>query len=555
MRAKRYCPACHARFYRRIYLSIFCGAIVLIAASMVTAYQRNQPLLRSGPAVVGLLLILQYLLVIPHELGHAVAARFFGYSNIRILIGAGKPLFSFRLFGFDWLLNRVPAGGLTYAKPHPENNTRAKWILFVAGGLAVNGVFLLCARLLKDTQFYQNSHVNPSLALFINVFIWSNFIVIAENIVPLTFQAPFGPHATDGKLLFDAIFYWTRIPARTSDENIPRWSVWAARALKGLMVVFLCLCLPLLAGCALFVLFGSYQQGGPFAHIGFGGFLLLLTAILGQYIYRILFQPVATKRTKQRVPLAHEWVAIILKSRSSRETSGLVTSVQQQIRNGKYEEAAAKCEEYLSAFPGDLKLLVLQAVALSQADDYPALACIYDKLLEQITPKNVPAYSGVYAAKITLMMLHRKDTTEFTPEIEKLLALAISDALKASYLDQIACAYFHGNIKETIPVAEFCIQEALKLAPGSFTLKGTLGALLVEEGKLDEGEPLLRECHDRSPEHPDQGISGVYLALIAEQRGEYKLARKLARQSIILYSEDWLKRKVDALLARIEAKK
>jgi membrane-associated protease RseP (regulator of RpoE activity) len=38
------------------------------------------------------LVIVQWFMILPHELGHAIAARLFGYTQIRILIGMGKIL-------------------------------------------------------------------------------------------------------------------------------------------------------------------------------------------------------------------------------------------------------------------------------------------------------------------------------------------------------------------------------------------------------------------------------------------------------------------------------
>jgi membrane-associated protease RseP (regulator of RpoE activity) len=66
-----------------------------------------------------LICLLQYFLVIPHELGHALVARFWGYEQIRIFVGWGKPLFAGNFLGFPWMFRMVPFGGVTTAKPGP----------------------------------------------------------------------------------------------------------------------------------------------------------------------------------------------------------------------------------------------------------------------------------------------------------------------------------------------------------------------------------------------------------------------------------------------------
>ena len=80
------------------------------------------------------MVLLQYPLIIIHELGHALFARAFHYDSIRIFIGSGKTLFHFPFLNFTWLFNLIPMGGLTYARPKAPV-IRWQWILYVGGGL------------------------------------------------------------------------------------------------------------------------------------------------------------------------------------------------------------------------------------------------------------------------------------------------------------------------------------------------------------------------------------------------------------------------------------
>lgn len=68
-------------------------------------------------ATVALIIAFQSLSVLPHELGHALAGRWVGLKQIRILIGTGKPLFSLNILGFPALfLFHKPASDLLVAE-------------------------------------------------------------------------------------------------------------------------------------------------------------------------------------------------------------------------------------------------------------------------------------------------------------------------------------------------------------------------------------------------------------------------------------------------------
>jgi hypothetical protein len=134
--------------------------------------------------------LLQYLLVVPHEMGHALTGRALGFSDIRILIGAGKPLFDFEWLGFHWLINRVPFGGLTYVRPGTQTPTRGEWLLFASSGLMVNTVFAIGAWLLLPNNSILNMQpISPGMDL-LKIFLWANLLVIAENGLPRSVQTP-----------------------------------------------------------------------------------------------------------------------------------------------------------------------------------------------------------------------------------------------------------------------------------------------------------------------------------------------------------------------------
>src|SRR5438093_7045950 len=126
-------------------------------------------------------------MVLPHELGHAVLPRLFGYKQLRILIGSGKQLFSVKFFGFAWLFNLIPFGGLTLFAPSSKIS-RWKHFAVLAAGPLVN----LCLAATGLVVARPASSL-PDIASFPNILFWANLIVLAGSLFPYVAQTPFGP--------------------------------------------------------------------------------------------------------------------------------------------------------------------------------------------------------------------------------------------------------------------------------------------------------------------------------------------------------------------------
>ncbi len=149
MGRRLYCPACHDRLVQRIGLGIAAVIAAIAVLAIFEAARTNEPILNHPGFSMLFLVIVQWFMILPHELGHAIAARLFGYTQIRILIGMGKPLFSFDFSGFYWVFNRVPFGGLTFAEP-PAKPHRWSYLIFVGAGLGWDPT--ACSILLEALQ-------------------------------------------------------------------------------------------------------------------------------------------------------------------------------------------------------------------------------------------------------------------------------------------------------------------------------------------------------------------------------------------------------------------
>lgn len=128
------------------------------------------------------------ILVLLHELGHALFARFGGYRVTSFGIGLGEPWLRMRLSGpmvvhLDrWWL----AGGACVAIPDGPPTSKRIW--FHGGGLIVQGLLALVLLLLPDVWWVER------VAQF-------NLLVALTNAIPWRF----GGSASDGWYILDAL--------------------------------------------------------------------------------------------------------------------------------------------------------------------------------------------------------------------------------------------------------------------------------------------------------------------------------------------------------------
>lgn len=78
--------------------------------------------------------------------------------------------------------------------------------------------------------------------------------------------------------------------------------------------------------------------------------------------------------------------------------------------------------------------------------------------------------------------------------------------------------------------------KAVSLAPRESTLLGTRGAVLVETGRIEEGEAILQDVIAKSADDIDHGHAHFFLALAARARGDHPAAISAARRARILLS-------------------
>jgi tetratricopeptide (TPR) repeat protein len=500
-RTKRYCPACRQRLYRRVFAVLAIIPVVAGCAGIFDALRRHVNLLDSAPVQWSLFLIFQWLMILPHELGHAAAGRALGFRQLRILIGSGKPLFSFKLFGVPTLINLIPFGGITLSKP-ANPVPRWRYLAFVGAGLLVNLTAAAIAWCFVAPGELFNIHAGTA----VTPFFWANVLVLAENLFPHQGHTPSGPLNSDGLQLWNLLFRWNK-HLKIEPARRPFWELVLRHLLKwtGFLVM--------LGGVLFFVLVAALPflerngASGWQLKIVLPAIMLGLALVTGWAAVRIAKHPISSVAT----PTLHGSFRPLLS----------VTPEQNKLLRQAIERA--KQNDFVAA-----EALVDQAFA--GMPDSKAAGCwpLVLLKLEYIVSQNDIAR----AEKVCLNWVNQAATTEEKVRILDGLASQILYKPASSFLDN----------------AERLARQALELAPGFLTLKGTLGGILVEQGRFAEAEPLLRECLERSPALHDQGICAFYLGIAKLGAGDRSEAKRLIKRGMVLHPEPWLMAKAEAKL-------
>ena len=131
------------------------------------------------------------LMIIPHELGHAIATRWLGGKVFRITIGSGRLAWRGTVFGFPCEIRQFPFHGSTLSLTRDRSLYRLRRFLIVISGPAVNLGFLYLILQISDPS------LSPSLAPA-----WclaaANAWILVANLFPYKLKLPTGKIPNDG---------------------------------------------------------------------------------------------------------------------------------------------------------------------------------------------------------------------------------------------------------------------------------------------------------------------------------------------------------------------
>jgi tetratricopeptide (TPR) repeat protein len=198
---RKFCPPCWekrdaANSY--IYLATY---VALGLVGFVLAFQKSH---------WGFLLLTFFLFhlfgivaTLPHELGHALAARAFGMHVFQVAVGVGKKLFHCRILGVIVEFRAIPYGGVTMALSAERNSVRLRQFVYaLAGPLANLLVALLVLALIgwdRIADFRPHEKISPWTLFFA-----ANALVFITNLIPRSFPSPAGQMVSDGVHLLRA---------------------------------------------------------------------------------------------------------------------------------------------------------------------------------------------------------------------------------------------------------------------------------------------------------------------------------------------------------------
>ena len=192
------CPACRGR--RRRISNSWLLILILLAGIIGYAILWFEPWSLAGYYLTTFFLVEVFLIltIVPHELGHAIVGWLVGWRVFAIIVGMGKQILKFRLFGVLFVFNLLPFNGLTRLAPVDARWYRTKRFLMVLAGPAVNAAFVAIILAIWWTPWREYGFF-WGLPRAARICVWANFWVMAYNLWPQRLKSG---RDSDGMQLF-----------------------------------------------------------------------------------------------------------------------------------------------------------------------------------------------------------------------------------------------------------------------------------------------------------------------------------------------------------------
>ncbi len=213
------CPACEERRSRRdaeqLRIITIAFPIVGLAATALSWF--FQPFLLPPSLIIlkaSLPLVCQPILVVAHELAHAVVARALGVRVFSITVGVGRPWFQGRFLGTRVRVNILPFTGVTRLGHVRKRGLRLRHWLSVAAGPMAHVLFILAMfAIWRESIGITAGGVGPDgdswmpiLFSLAGLFTLLNVVMLIGNLVPHISYSGGRPQPSDGLQLLRAPF-------------------------------------------------------------------------------------------------------------------------------------------------------------------------------------------------------------------------------------------------------------------------------------------------------------------------------------------------------------
>ncbi len=200
--------------------------------------------------------------------------------------------------------------------------------------------------------------------------------------------------------------------------------------------------------------------------------------------------------------------------------SVIITTTMRRVEmlweEGRREAAWERLRLILTRYPAEILLLAAEGHYLAEQGDFAGAAASYQQRLQT---EGLPEPVRNYLTARCFNALARANEPESARQCCAHALREVTSAQRVALLDALSTEVLSHELHGFLPEADGWSQEALALEPQTITLKGTRGAVLVELGRYEEGEAMLREVWAASASETDAAISAYYLGVMAKHRG------------------------------------
>lgn len=178
-----YCPNCYegTRVYSTIKSFLF-----FVVAGLLIVYFDNTFAIGWIFLNLALFLLFSHIIILPHELGHAIVGKLLGMRVFRVAVGLGPVLFNKNIMGTTWEIKAIPLFGYTIVLNKTVKGFRFKKFFMLLGGISANIVMLLLiySVIPEGFSFWDVTESVSPLAVVLII----NWTVIISSLLPIKFN-------------------------------------------------------------------------------------------------------------------------------------------------------------------------------------------------------------------------------------------------------------------------------------------------------------------------------------------------------------------------------